>query len=261
MSRTILTSVSDFNPGLRSRFAPASHLPPHHRLADKPGLLEPFLSLGDESKHGHGDHTFRVGIAHTAWQLDKARQLVDRCYHQAGFRPGTGATAHTARKTVTALAMRSSAPIATVSLMLDGPLGLNADDQYADELADLRAGGARLAEFGRLAFDSAIPFVRVLGPLVHKAARIGRHELGMTDIMVECHPRHADFYCRTLGFRRMGGLTHCRRVGAPAVLLHLHAGHLEQLAQDRARTGRLTALRSTIAMVEPAVPVSQAAHA
>ncbi|MFT4172300.1 MAG: hypothetical protein QM639_07055 [Rhodocyclaceae bacterium] len=206
--------------------------------------------MGDETKHGHGDGAFRVGIAHTSWQLERARQLVDTCYHHAGFR-AAGPVRHGAgNKTITALAMRASRAIATVTLTVDGSNGLHADDQYADELGDLRAGGARLAEFGRLAVDASMPFVRVLGPLVRKAALIGRHELGMTDIVVECHPRHAEFYCRTLAFRRLGGLTQCRRVGAPAVLLHLRAGHLEDLAQQLTHNARLASLRSTIALVD-----------
>ena len=41
-----------------------------------------------------------------------------------------------------------------------------------------------------------------------------------TDLFIEVNPRHAAFYRRKLGFSVVGGEKICRRVNAPAILLH-----------------------------------------
>jgi len=63
--------------------------------------------------------------------------------------------------------------------------------------------------------------------MVHKA----------TDAFIEVNPRHSRFYERMLGFRQLGEMRICPRVGAPAVLLHIDLGYMD--AQIREHSGTL----------------------
>ncbi|MEO6431268.1 MAG: long-chain N-acyl amino acid synthase, partial [Nitrosospira sp.] len=47
------------------------------------------------------------------------------------------------------------------------------------------------------------------------------------DAFIEVNPRHASFYKRMLGFRQISGINTCKRVDAPAVLMHLDLEYVD----------------------------------
>ena len=89
-----------------------------------------------------------------------------------------------------------------------------------------------MCEFTRLALDADDCGRNALACLFHIgfifAFRIHR----ATDLFIEVNPRHALFYRRKLGFEVIGEEKICRRVNAPAVLLHKE---LESFSEDLLR--------------------------
>ena len=133
---------------------------------------------------------------------------------------------------VTLVASESGRVTATVAVGYDSAQGLAVDSLYADEVAQLRRGGARLCEFTRLAVDRAGHSMELLGALFHVAYLYARRVHGATHLLAEVNPRHVRFYLRMLGFRIAGPQRTCRRVDAPAVMLALSLDHAEeQIAQ------------------------------
>ncbi|MBS0475395.1 MAG: hypothetical protein JSR28_09630, partial [Proteobacteria bacterium] len=62
--------------------------------------------------------------------------------------------------------------------------------------------------------------------------------------IVECNPRHVGFYTRMLGFSAIGEKRDCSQVGAPAVLLHVAAGHLLHVTRQFGHVARIKCLRA-----------------
>ncbi len=110
--------------------------------------------------------------------------------------------------------------VATLTVGGDSPAGLLADALYASELAGLRRAGCTVCEVSRLAVDPEHRSPGLLNSLWQAAHRYGREFFAASDVVIEVNPRHAAYYQRCLGFRQLGRLRHCRRVDAPALLLH-----------------------------------------
>nr|WP_233902865.1 hypothetical protein [Stieleria maiorica] len=106
-------------------------------------------------------------------------------------------------------------------MIADSDLGLPAETMYRKEIDEVRNRGLRLAEIGCLADrrDAKLRFIEVfrfLSCLIAQAA-VSRAYDGL---IVATHPRHARFYMRQLGFRRIGEIRECPYVqGSPAVPL------------------------------------------
>ncbi len=109
--------------------------------------------------------------------------------------------------------------VGTVSVRLDSESGLSADDLYRSEIDALRAAGARICEFTRLAVDKTAASKPVLAGLFHTAYLYASVIRGCTHAVIEVNPRHVVFYGRALRFDPIGEERMNRRVDAPAVLL------------------------------------------
>lgn len=112
------------------------------------------------------------------------------------------------------------AVVGTLSVRFDDGGGLHADLLFARELAEWRAEGARLCEFGGLAVDkhSHDP-KRVLAQIFH-LGYLHAHRRGRCDrLVIEVNPRHVPFYRRCLGLSPVTAARHNPRVEAPAVLM------------------------------------------
>lgn len=156
------------------------------------------------------------------------RLLIERMYEWRGLTP-VDADLHTTRPDrITLVASDDSAIFGTITLGLDGKDGILADALYPDELRNLRQRGARLCELTRLAMDTHHNAKEVLGALLHLVYIHGRLLHGVTDVVIEVHPRHAGFYQRMIGFSYIGEERVCPRVSAPAVLLHLELAHMDE---------------------------------
>ena len=125
--------------------------------------------------------------------------------------------------------------VATMTLCLDGDIGLPADENFHDKLDELRLHGRRLSEPSRLAIEDNVP-KRVFASLIHISYIYARNIFGFTDWVIEVNPRHVPFYKKMLGFQQLGEKRTCTRVDAPAVLLRLK---LEYMAEQIDKFGGL----------------------
>lgn len=128
---------------------------------------------------------------------------------------------------VTLIAAESDAIIGTLTLRFDGPLGLAADEGYADAIDSVRHAGGGVCELTRLAVTRGADSRSVLSALFGSAYDLARHLYDATDAFVEVNPRHVQFYRRMFGFVVAAGQRVCPRVMAPAVLLRLEIERLE----------------------------------
>lgn len=186
------------------------------------------LCIGECGADGRPDHPldvqiFHIRMANSARRREAASVLIRKMYGWRGyaFEPNRF---HEANK-ITLYAETGGMVVGTMSLCLDSPILLPADDNFHDKLDALRAQGRRLCEPSRLAIDKGVT-KRVFASLIHISylyARIIHH---FSDYVIEVNPRHAMFYQRMLGFDDVGALRQCTRVGAPAVLLRLPLEHM-----------------------------------
>jgi hypothetical protein len=170
------------------------------------------VQCADPDSHGHA-----------------VRLLIERRYAWRGLHAGDAHHQQLRPDCITLVASSCNEVFGTVTLRLDGADGLLADALYRDELSFLRNGDARLCEITKLAVDTHHNTKEVLGALFHLIYIHGRLVHGMTDVVIEVHPRHAGFYRRMLGFTTIGAQKACPRVNdAPAVLLHLDLHHVDE---------------------------------
>jgi hypothetical protein len=108
----------------------------------------------------------------------------------------------------TFLAYSAGEVVGTVGIRIDTTShGLASDKKYKNELADLRKQGHRPSEFTRLAVDTGIDSEVVLANLFHAAYLWAGVLHDSTYCVIEVTTRHAKFYERMFGFKRIGGET------------------------------------------------------
>lgn len=182
---------------------------------------------------------YHVRLAHSNTHLVKqASRLVQSLYGARGLRTAGSPTLPARTAQTTLAACTGDEVFGTLTLGLDTPpAGLLADVLYREEIDRLRAGGGRVCEVTRLAVDARTGAPDVLPAIFNIAFILARHVHRMTDVVVEVHPRHADFYRRLMGYRVAGPERVCPRVGAPAVLMHLCLDHAEQQIRTLAGSG------------------------
>lgn len=183
---------------------------------------------------------YHFGCPVTHEQRDWTLDLVERRYGWRGYDP-IGALNNASRSDeVTFMAVQGQSVDGTLTVRIDHCSRLLAEDLYPEEVAQLRHRGARLCEFGRLAFETGVSTLDILGPLFHLGMLYARQVHDCTDMIVEVHPRHVGFYQRVFGFEVFGTMKNCERVAAPAVLLRLSLTEASFLAtiQGGERAGR-----------------------
>jgi hypothetical protein len=112
--------------------------------------------------------------------------------------------------------------IGTLSVRFDGVGGLHADALFKEEMAEWRAAGNTLCEFGGLAVDkhSHEP-KRVLAQIFHLGYLHAHRRARVARLVIEVNPRHVAFYRRWLGLLPYTSPRHNPRVNAPAVLMSM----------------------------------------
>jgi hypothetical protein len=164
-------------------------------------------------------------IAGSPDELRAAATLVDSRYAARGYR--LIADDDERRPGITLVAAEADAVIGTLTLRIDGPHGLAADESYAATIDAVRQAGGGVCELTRLAITSDADSRSVLAALFSTAYVVARHLHRMTDVFVEVNPRHVQFYRRMFGFAVAAGQRVCPRVMAPGVLLRLEVERLE----------------------------------
>ncbi len=168
---------------------------------------------------------FKVRLADNDGRRNTASMLVTRMYARRGYEIAWHAERQPNRMTL--VASHGSSPMATISIGFDSPDGLLVDDLYRAELDTMRADGAMICEFTKLAVDGAIRSKRVLAALFHIAYIYAHRMKGFSDLLLEVNPRHVRFYEDMLGFEPAGPERRAARVDTPAVLLRLRFSHSE----------------------------------
>lgn len=169
-----------------------------------------------------------------------ASMLVNRMYAWRGY-GGVQEPADDPNR-ITLTATDKGDVVGTLTIGIDSPSGLMADQIFGQELESYRRRGARLCEITRLAFDGAVQSKVPLANLFHLAVIYGRDIHGCTDAVIEVNPRHRRFYERMLGFRRHGESKINPRVNAPAYLMHVS---LQYVTEQIERHGGAHAMGGT----------------
>jgi hypothetical protein len=166
---------------------------------------ETFFEAGPETT---ADIAYQIAATRT--QREAAFRLVYHSYLEAGLGVPNAyqmrvTPYHLLPTTETFVATLRNDAIFTVSLVIDGELGLPMETVYPGEVENRRQQGLRVGEVSCLAdrranFRGSFPvFLRLCRLMVQYARR-----QGLDQLLVAVHPRHVRFYRRFLDFRVAG---------------------------------------------------------
>jgi hypothetical protein len=163
------------------------------------------------------EKTFGIRTADTDGRRSSANLLINKMYAWRGY-AGTHRLDDDPNR-ITLSASDHGEVVGTVTLGIDSPVGLLADEVFKDEIDRFRARGAKVCEITKLAFDPKVRSKAALASLFHVMFIYGRRLHNCTDVFIEVNPRHRRFYETMLGFKRVGELRINPRVDAPGWLL------------------------------------------
>ncbi len=163
--------------------------------------------------------SYGIRLTDTAEGRNSASMLISKMYAWRGY-AGTHQFSDDPNR-ITLTATEKGEVVGTLTLGIDSPIGLMADQVFKEEMDQHRARGAKICEFTKLAFDTSVRSKTSLANLFHLAVIYARDIHHCTDIFIEINPRHRRFYEHMLGFQRQGELKVNPRVNAPAYLLRV----------------------------------------
>ena len=181
----------------------------------------------------HRDGSLQTLVAVTPSQFKAVESLVRRRYAWRGYSlPTSDSAATTAacdqESMVTLLVEEHAKLVGTLTLRLDSPQGLLAEQTYGEEIKHARSQGCRVGELIQLAMKEGVDWKSVLDALLQAIYLVARMVHSLTDVFIEVNPRHVRFHQRVFGFAPKSAEKLCARVGAPSMLMHLD---LEQFTQ------------------------------
>ncbi len=150
-----------------------------------------------------GPRQFKIKTADTTVRRFSANALLKHRYAWRGYQSVALPADQTVHR-ITLSAMEHDVTIGTITVALDCPEGLAAEDAFAPEIAALRADGNRVCEFTKLAIDPISGTKRVIAALFHVAYIIAHRLRGYDVLVMEVNPRHVRYYERMLGARAAG---------------------------------------------------------
>ncbi len=204
--------------------AEVSFKAPHHPLRS---LLLEDLPAAIQVEDEISRRMVTIRAADSEGHRSSAHILVSRMYAQRGYRSTPlGSSANSSR--VTLIASDHDVTLGTITIGFDDDDGLLVDELFGDHVERLRADGAVLCEFVKLAIDGVVRSKRVLASLFHTAFIYAREIKGCRNLLIEVNPRHVRFYESMLGFSVLAQERINRRVDAPAVLMCLDLAHAGQ---------------------------------
>jgi hypothetical protein len=192
-----------------------------HMLTDDPRL--DLLPTGEP-----GPRQFKIKTADSMVRRNSANTLIKHRYAWRGYQTVTLPADPTTNR-VTLTAIEHDITIGTITVVLDSPEGLGAEEAFSKEIAALRADGQRVCEFGKLAIDPISGTKRVIAALFHVAYIIAHRLRGFDALVMEVNPRHVRYYERMLGARVLGEQRLNRKVNAPAVLLTISFEYIMEM--------------------------------
>jgi hypothetical protein len=180
------------------------------------------------------ERTFQIRLANTETVRSHASSLIHRMYASRGYTVNNPLQENPHRVTMTI--SEEDKVIGTITLGIDSPSGLLADEIFKDEVDAYRARGRKVCELTKLAFDPTTRSKTALASLFHIIFIYLRRVQKCTDIFIEVNPRHRRFYERMLGFRKHGPKRMNPRVNAPAYLLCVETDYVEEQIQKMGGT-------------------------
>lgn len=180
------------------------------------------------------ERTFQIRLANTETVRSHASSLIHRMYASRGYTVNNPLQDNPHRVTMTI--SEEDKVIGTITLGIDSPSGLLADEIFKDEVDAYRARGRRVCELTKLAFDPTTRSKTALASLFHIIFIYLRQVQKCTDIFIEVNPRHRRFYERMLGFKKHGPKKMNPRVNAPAYLLCVETDYVEEQIQKMGGT-------------------------
>ncbi|MES2151410.1 MAG: GNAT family N-acetyltransferase [Pseudomonadota bacterium] len=192
------------------------------------------------------EKSFGIRAADTDEGRNRASMLINKMYAWRGY-AGTHRIEDNPNR-ITLSASDKGQVIGTVTLGIDSPLGILADEVFKDKIDPFRANSAKVCEITKLAFDPTVRSKAALASLFHVLFIYGRHIHRCTDVFIEVNPRHRRFYESMLGFKRQCETRTNPRVNAPAVLLWVSldyvAEQIEKLGGSASAAGTTGSDRS-----------------
>lgn len=173
--------------------------------------------------------SYGIRLLDTPDGRNSASMLINKMYAWRGY--GASHTFTNDPNRITLTASDRGDVVGTVTIGIDSASGLAGDMIFKEELDRLRANGARLCEFTKLAFDTSVRSKTALANVFHLAVLYARDLHDCTDIVIEINPRHRRFYEHMLGFKREGDLKINPRVNAPAYLLRVSLSYVTEQIQ------------------------------
>jgi hypothetical protein len=173
-----------------------------------------------------GGRAFRIGVALAPGLRRQALGLVEERYEWRGYRHSGILQSGSHRVTLIAVE-EDHGTVGTLTVGMDSPDGLFAEENYSDEIGSIRSVGGRVCEVNGFAVGEGVRSKKVLAGLFHAATLCARGLFGQTDCVIEVTPAHARFYRRMLGFRQVGEARVCSRVDTVGVLMHLDLSGLQ----------------------------------
>lgn len=183
-------------------------------------------------------NTYGIRMIDTHEGRNSASLLINKMYAWRGYAGTHRLDDNPNRITLTATEKNGEA-VGTLSLGIDSPIGLLADEIFKEELDGFRARGAKICEITKLAFDPRVQSKEALASLFHLSVIYARDLHHCTDIFIEVNPRHRRFYEHMLGFKRHGEARTNPRVNAPAYLLSVNLEYVTEQIEKYGGTGEL----------------------
>ena len=170
------------------------------------------------------ERAFGIRVADTEEGRNHASMLINKMYAWRGYAGSHRVDDNPNR--ITLSASDKGAVIGTVTLGIDSPIGILADEVFKDQIDLFRHRGAKVCEISKLAFDPTVRSKMALGSLFHILYIYAHHLYQCTDAFIEINPRHRRYYEHMLGFKTLTEVRSNPRVDAPAYLLWLSLEHM-----------------------------------
>lgn len=194
---------------------PSPCAPREVRETTKPEFYREVLT-----SHQKSGQSFSISLAYDDNDRTSAVEIINRLYGQRGY--GSKHQVPARSECVTFTASCGEEMIGTLTLRVDSPTGLCADQTFSGEMAHLRARPrTSLCELTKFAFDPSTDSRPLLAKLFHVIFLYGTQRFACSDLVIEVNPRHVMFYEAMLGFARVGALRTNDLVQAPSQLMHL----------------------------------------
>jgi hypothetical protein len=171
------------------------------------------------------EKVFGLRMVDTPEGRNKASVLINKMYTWRGY--GTHTLSDDPNR-VTLTSTHKGEVVGTLTLGLDSPMGILADQIFKDEIDAFRARGSKVCELTKLAFDPTVQSQALMASLFNLGIMYGRDVHGCSDLFIEVNPRHRRFYQQMLGFKQLGEPKSNPRVDAPACLLWVSFAYMSE---------------------------------